>query len=503
MYQKSDKNQLSIEEFVLPFGGKLDKENRWVKLAGIIPWDEIEARYEKNFSEKQGRTAITAKVAFGSIYIKEQENLTDEGCVRYIQENPYAQYFLGLRAFRNEPLFDPSMMVHFRKRFTAKDISEINEYICIGKWPGEENTDDDSDDDSGNEPPKSQVAKGKANPNTSKKKQKQRKMLRNKGKLLMDATVAPADIRYPTDLSLLNQSREILETAIDELWPHTERKGHKTPYNRKKARKAYLKIAKSKNYKQSALRSAIGYQLDCIYSAFPQVESLLAKAGEDELSSWIKKRLPTIRKVYEQQKMMYDKRISKCDDRIVSLHQPHVRPIVRGKVRSKYEFGQKLHLSVVDGYTFIETQSWDNFNEGSELQELVSRYKERFGYYPAAILADKIYQTRENRAFCKLHGIRMSGPPLGRPKKDQSEEVRMKQTYIDACDRNAVEGRNGNLKRRFGLDLITSVLDENAKTEAALQILAMNLLQRLRSLFAPFFGHVFFVSSKRLILIFQ
>ena len=500
MYQKTDKNQLSIEEFILPFGGRLDEENRWVKLAGIMPWDEIEARYEKNFSEKQGRTAITARVAFGSIYIKEQENLTDEGCVRYIQENPYAQYFLGLGEFRKEPLFDPSMMVHFRRRFPAKDIAEINEYICIGKWPGERTTDDDSDDDSGNEPPKSSDTKGKANPNTSKKKQ--RKKLKNKGKLLMDATVAPADIRFPTDLSLLNQSRETLEEAIDELWPHTERKGHKTPYNRKKARKAYLKIAKSKKYKKSALRSAIGYQLECIRSAFPQVEALLAKAGEDKLSSWIKKRLPTIRKVYEQQKMMYDTRSSKCDDRIVSLHQPHVRPIVRGKSRSKYEFGQKLHLSVVDGYTFIETQSWDNFNEGSELQELANRYNDRFGYYPAAILADKIYQTRENRAFCKLHGIRLSGPPLGRPKKDQSEEARMKQTYQDACDRNAVEGRNGNLKRRFGLDLITSVLDENAKTEAALQILAMNLFQRLRSLFAQIFRHVIFLLCKKQILIF-
>jgi len=319
----------------------------------------------------------------------------------------------------------------------------------------------------------------------------------------MDATVAPSDIRYPTDLSLLNQSREILETAIDELWPHTERKGHKTPYNRKKARKAYLKIAKSKKYKKSALRSAIGYQLECIHSAFPRVEKLLAEAGEDKLSSWIKKRLATIRKVYEQQKLMYDTRSSKCDDRIVSLHQPHVRPIVRGKARSKYEFGQKLHLSVVDGYTFIETQSWNNFNEGNELQELANRYRERFGYYPAAILADKIYQTRENRAFCKLNEIRLSGPPLGRPRKDQSEEVRMKQTYLDACDRNVVEGRNGNLKRRFGLDLITSVLDENAKTEAALQILAMNLLQRLRSLFAHFLRHFLFVPQKSIILIFQ
>ena len=106
--------------------------------------------------------------------------------------------------------------------------------------------------------------------------------------------------------------------------------------------------------------------------------------------------------------------------------------------------------------------------------------RRKFGVYPEAILADKICQTRANRSYCKERGIRLSGPALGRPKSGEAGRKEARQTYKDSCERNAVEGRNGNLKRRYGLNLIMSKLDETAKTEAALNILAMNAAQRLR-----------------------
>ena len=150
-----------------------------------------------------------------------------------------------------------------------------------------------------------------------------------------------------------------------------------------------------------------------------------------------------------------------------------------------YEFGQKLHLSVVNGFTFIEDQSYDNYNEGVRLQAAAQRYKDRFGHYPEAILADTIYRNRDNRAFCKEHGIRLSGPKLGRPRKDETEDEKS-QAYKDSCERNMVEGRNGIGKRRYGLDLIMAYLAETGKTEAAFIILAMNLAHLLRLFFALF-----------------
>ena len=107
------------------------------------------------------------------------------------------------------------------------------------------------------------------------------------------------------------------------------------------------------------------------------------------------------------------------------------------------------------------------------------------GHYPEAILADTIYRNRENRAFCKEHGIRLSGPKLGRPRKDEAEESRS-QAYKDSYERNTVESRNGIGKRRYGLDLIMAYLAETGKTEAAFIILAMNVAHLLRLLLTLF-----------------
>ena len=194
---------------------------------------------------------------------------------------------------------------------------------------------------------------------------------------------------------------------------------------------------------------------------------------------------------------MYENDSHKCEDRIVSLQQLHVRPINRGKRPNPTEFGQKLHLSVVDGFTYLEKSSWSSFNEGKELIAAAENYKRKFGYYPEAILADRIYQTRENRAFCALHDIRLSGPPLGRRKAEMTEEKVQGQIYRDACERNRIEGRNGNAKRRWGLNLIMSKLDETARTEAALGIIAMNVAHRLALWLSRFFEFI------RLLIVFQ
>ena len=506
MYISSDADQITIEDFFMPFGGKLLKTNRWVKLASIMPWEHIEQIYMASFQSERGRPAISSRIAFGSIFIKENDNLTDEGTVAAIAENPYMQYFLGLTAFQAEPLFDPSMMVHFRKRFPVEEVAKINEYICTGVWPdqqrnvdrndAQEESQQDENPDNNQEPPavkgQEQSSKsGKRDKNTSKKKLKrEKKQKKNRGKLIMDATVAPADIKYPTDIDLLNKSREHLETAVDILWKEVPHKGHKLPYSPKKARKSYLSLAKSKKWTEAKCRTAIGDQLRCIQQATKRLEELevLVPDYEKRFPAWLHRRLEMIPLVYAQQKGMYDNHTHTCEDRIVSLEQPHVRPIQRGKRPNPTEFGQKLHLSVVDGFTYLEQTCWSNFNEGCDLAAVVADYYRKFGCYPEAVLADKIYQTRANRAFCKETGIRLTGPALGRPKAGEADRKQKRQMYKDACDRNAVEGRNGNAKRRFGLDLIAAKLDETAKTEAALILTAMNAAHRLARWLLRFFA---------------
>lgn len=98
----------------------------------MMPWEHIEQIYMESFQSERGRPATSSRIAFGAIFIKKNDNLTDEGTVDAIAENPYMQYFLGLTAFWAELLLAPSMLVHFRKRFPVEEVVKINEYICTG-----------------------------------------------------------------------------------------------------------------------------------------------------------------------------------------------------------------------------------------------------------------------------------------------------------------------------------------------------------------------------------
>lgn len=443
MYQKSDRDQEYIEEFFMPFGGKLRANNRWVNLAAMMPWEYIEEIYAESMSQDKGAPALSSRIAFGALYIKEYENLTDERTVEHIAENAYMQYFLGLLEFTDKPLFDPSLMVHFRKRFPAEKIEEINRLMFTEK------SDDESDDD----PPP------------------------NRGRLVLDATVAPSDIRYPNDLSLLNEARENTEEIIEELWEHSRKRGRKTRYRRKKARSEYLSIAKQKKARAKKRQSVIRKQIGYVIGNIERIGELLLETGIEILQQKRIVRLMTICELVRQQRAMLESGSRSIPNRIVSLRQPHVRPIVRGKAGRPVEFGQKLGLSVVNGYTFIERQSFDNFNEGVSLIESVERYKARHGCYPAVVQADKIYRNRDNLAFCKMRAIRLSGPKLGRPGKDADRDREIE--YRDSCERNIIEGRNGLSKRRFGLDLILAYLPDTSMTEAALNLLCMNARIRL------------------------
>jgi len=183
-----------------------------------------------------------------------------------------------------------------------------------------------------------------------------------------------------------------------------------------------------------------------------------------------------------QQLEMFENNSQRVDDRIVSISQPHVRPIKRGKAGRETEFGAKLSLSVVDGFSFVDRLSWDSYNESLDLVEQIKRYQRRFGFYPESVHVDKIYRTRSNRAFCKTHGIRMSGPPLGRPPKHVSADDK-KQAVADEAIRNHVEGKFGQAKRRFGLGRVMAKLANTSATQISLSFLLMNLEQALKRFF--------------------
>ena len=476
MYHRSDP-QLSL--FELPFGENLCPENRWVQLSNLIPWEEFIYSYQEQFSPNMGAPSKPVRMALGALLIKEKLGVSDEETVEQIKENPYLQYFIGLKQFTNDAPFDPSMMVHFRKRFSLKDLQEINEKIVSAQSDRDDkDSDSDSDSDSSSSAPDNS---SKAEPPSDKGNQ-------NSGKLLIDATCAPADIRFPTDLGTLNEGREKLEKIIDELHGPLIGKEVKPRTYRKKARKQFLKTAKRKKVSFKQRRRAVRQQLGFVNRNLQIIEQMLEKGAVlSSLSRRNYQNLLVVSEVYRQQQQMYDERVKRIDGRIVSISQPHVRPIVRGKAGRPTEFGAKLSASVVDGFSFVDHLSWDSFNESQDFVTQVELYRDRFGVYPESVHVDKIYRTKANRKWAKDRGIRMSGPPLGRPPKEVSAESRV-QAYQDEVIRNAIEGKFGQAKRRFGLGRVMAKLSNTSETAIAITFLVMNLEKCLAVIFYYFFS---------------
>ena len=138
-----------------------------------------------------------------------------------------------------------------------------------------------------------------------------------------------------------------------------------------------------------------------------------------------------------EQNYMYKNNKHQCDHRIVSIHQPHMHPIVRGKVKSKVEFGSKIGVSLNCGYARINKLSWDAYNESNDVEAQVEAYKEIHDHYPEILLVDKIYLTRKNREWLKSKGIQITNKPLGRPKKESSYEKSKKKKLKNK--RNQIE----------------------------------------------------------------
>jgi hypothetical protein len=315
----------------MPFEAKLDENNRWVVLSKIVPREEFARLYYKNFKSNRGAPTKDARLVLGVIIIKHIMKTDDRGVIEMIQENPYMQYFLGLEAFTYEQVMTPSLLVSIRKRIDLDVFESLTDNLITkglklksGVKPEEvdsDTKDDDNDDDPDPHPG-------------------------NKGKLQMDATVCDADIKYPTDLDLLNESRQKAEELIDEL---------------------------------------------CLQLKYFFV----------------------IRHLLKQKEKMYKKKSHQAENRIVNIHQPHVRPIVRGKAKAKTEFGAKINISLLDGYARVDHFDWDAFNEGQDLQVQVERFRKLTGKYPELVQVDKIYLTRENRRFLKEKGIRYTGSHWG------------------------------------------------------------------------------------------
>ena len=450
-------NQLTLIGFETPFVNQLNKDNRWVKMAQAIPWDKVVPYYDQLFSSSEGRAPISGRVIIGAMIIKHIEDLTDRTTILHIQENIFMQYFLGYSSFTNEAPFTAPLFVAIRKRMSLELTTKISEVIalhCMEDWEPEEPLDKDPDPPQSASVPESEagvVARPAGMEPVVVTPPPQ-------GKLIIDATVAPQNITFPTDLKLLCAARRKREQLIDLLYDPDLHGPVKPRTYRNIAQKLFLNTAKKKAKSNKELYKSNGRQLRFLRRNLKHIDTLISAYSRFPLTRKEQKYLLVLHTVYEQQLEMHRTHTKSIPHRIVNIHQPHVRPIVRGKDRAKVEFGSKLQVSLVGGFTFIDRLSWEAFNEGQCLMESVEGYKRRFGYYPKEVLADQIYCNRENRRWVKAKGTKLVAKPLGRPAAGAVA------VHLRPGERNPIEGKFGQGKLAYGLDRIRAKLKETSES---------------------------------------
>jgi hypothetical protein len=340
------------------------------------------------------------------------------------------------------------MMVHFRKRLSGTILKEINALIIEAhkQEPAREDKEDDDDD-----PSASAASEEK-----------------NRGTLIVDATCAPEDMRFPNDVSLLDEARRKTEKIIDVLHEQAPAGYAKPRTYRKRARKEFLTFIRNRKPRETTIRNAIRKQLQYVERNLRIISDYREHAGCDILTRKQYRDLVVISELARQQRELYRRKSHSLAGRIVSIAKPYVRPIARGKARGMYEFGAKLSVSL-------------------------EAYRQRYGRYPEVVCADKIYRTRENLQYCQEKGIRLSGPKLGRPfqEREKNRERIREQRRTEREDertRIAVEGKFGEGKRRYSLDRIGTKLRETSESAIMMVFLVMNLMVLYRKKAKAFFA---------------
>lgn len=457
-----DLNQLPIFKELSPYSGQIDTENRWIKLSKLVPWDEMDELYRRHFDPSKHSVIKDCRLIMGLFLGQMLLKLSDREIVEYFHENLYFQYFCGKDSFVakvSHGIIHPSLLSKRRKRLGKTTVAAFEKEI----W----------------------------------------KVLKEKGtikghRLMLDATVFPAHITYPSDIKLLNSVREYLcKTILDVKKGCGIKKAVRT--YRRCARKVFLNVQKRKRKTRKFIRKSHKKMSQYVARNITQLETMLdqaikqtinqvdthLKSSKSRIKAWeiqqIKKKLRVSKEILRQQQELLSTRGPKVNKRIVSFHWPECRPIVRGKEGKRVEFGPKAHLSLTDGYIALDHVSNEAFHEGILLEDSLNKHRERYGKDPEVLLADQLYANRANRALLDEKGISHSFKPVGRPPDDSLENKRKRKQKlkIRQGERNHIEATFGHLKNRFNLDKITWRGPDGMAMQIQMGLMAYNLSSAL------------------------
>jgi transposase, IS5 family len=377
----------------------------------VIPWKELATLIPAKKNIAGAPSWLSYEGMFGLMFLKHYTKLADEKLVERLNSDFIFQMFCGINISLEQPIKDKTLVTRARKFLSIHlDVNEIQKTM-ISHWKPD---------------------------------------LDNKNVLMMDATCFEVDIRFPTDIKLLWES---VHWLWDEQIPSLC-KAHKLPIPRSKFSEQQRK---QNNYQKNRKNSFKKTQkrkktlLNLLNKGLEAYQNLLNRTSAVSLSKKVAARLKTIKKVYQQQYYLFYNKTTKVADRIVSLNQPHIRPIVRGKENKPVEFGIKVHMTQVDGINLVEHHSFNAFNETTRLKISVLKHEKQIGKL-SHLAADGIYPTNKNRVYCTSKGLQTSFVRKG-PGKDDNPTKQIK-ALLNKERSTRLEGSFGTEKEHYLLKKI-------------------------------------------------
>jgi IS5 family transposase len=304
MIRYTSYQQLSIEEFKSPFEKEMDANNRWVILSNSLPWDELANIYHKAMSPVKGAPAKDSRIVIGALIVKHKLGISGEETIQLIRENPYIQYFLGIKEFTNNPVFDSALFSSVLKRLGIDNFNSMQKEILEKAFN-----------------------------------------IRLKNKKNESDHIS----NYSANLKLLSEARIMSEEIIDALCFEVNHSSKPRTYSLR-AFNEYAKATDGTKYTKKENKKAIGRQISflkrnikSIYKLLDIYNELINKDKITLFKGFIAlpinnselKHFWVIQQVLEQQQKMYKMNKSICPDRIIDIDQPHLRPVLNTKARFK------------------------------------------------------------------------------------------------------------------------------------------------------------------------
>lgn len=432
------KSQYGLSDF--PFTEFIfNKEHPLILLRDAIDWDNLVEHLAQFYSLNKGRPTISLRAKAGTEIVKRLKNLSDREAVAYVEENIYAQSFCGLLPSQVSGYMNrKNGLANFRGQIGKEGLKFINEILLAAAT---------------------------------------KKPLRKGNKLILDTTCVPVDIHYPTDIRLLERCRQ----EIIRLMEKSKKLGIKIAYRtyNRTAKKVFTVFSKLSKPKEKTRKKTHKKMIQFARRNLKQLIDLRRKAGEklgrlakvDWKIAGFLKRLKTaeklIRLILHQQKQVYqDKR--QINGRVVSFHKDHIRPIKRGKFPLDTEFGPKVLIALVKGYTYVVETFQNNAADSNMVISSLRWFKQAFGRLPKEIIGDRGFFSQWNVTLLKSLSINCGLQQRGRVISVSCAQRRMSRQRLP------IEARISLLKRKFGWNRCRARNPEHESCWIHLNASAMN-----------------------------